>query len=48
MKKEQKLATSVGVTSIFYLEEGVLWLFDRIIDLGLVYKDAIVIFINNI
>ncbi len=41
MKKEQKLATSMGVVGGIYLEEGLNWILDRVIDQGLAYKDTI-------
>ena len=44
MKTDKKLFTSAGVASAIYIEESILWLLDRTLDVLLAYKDTLVQF----
>lgn len=41
MKTDQKLVTGAGVASVLYIEESLLWLLDRVLDVLLAYKDTL-------
>lgn len=41
MKAEKKMLTGTSIAGMVYIEESVLWLVDRIIDLLLAYKDTL-------
>tara|TARA_R110000744_G_scaffold171198_2_gene289665 strand:+ start:257 stop:403 length:147 start_codon:yes stop_codon:yes gene_type:complete len=47
MKTKPKIAASAGLASALYIEEGAVWVLDKLFDIGLVYKDAIIMFISN-
>ena len=44
MKADKKLATSAGVASVIYIEESILWMIDRVLDVLLAYKDTLMQF----
>ena len=41
MKADKKMITGAGIAGAVYIEESVLWLADRVIDLVLAYKDTL-------
>ena len=48
MKTDKRAIASASVAGTLYIEESLLWLLDRAIDVALAYKDAITLVINSI
>ncbi len=48
MNTKPKLAATAGVATALYVEEGLVWLIDKLFDVGLIYKDSIMLFITSI
>jgi len=48
MNTKPQIATGAGLAGVLYLEEGLVWLIDKLFDLSLLYKDSILLFIANI
>jgi len=48
MNTKPKIAASAGFASVLYIEEGLVWLVDKLFDIGLLYKDSIMLFIYSI
>jgi hypothetical protein len=46
--ENKKLAATAGVAGTFNIENSLIWLLDRIMDIVLAYKDAITLILSSI
>ncbi len=48
MKTDKKVVASASIASTLYIEEALMWLLDRAMDITLAYKDSIMLLLNTL